>query len=284
MISISPAISHAALAEAFSRVAVEAGAIVMEVYGQDFAVRSKADRSPVCDADERSEALIVARLVAAFPELPVVAEESVARGLVPDLGPDLILVDPLDGTREFAKRNGEFTINIALVHEGSPTCAVVYAPARGRLWVAQSGGAFVCNVAPGATVPPVSDMTPIHVRPLAGRDPLAVVSRSHRNEETEELMQQLGIREMREAGSALKFCLIAEGEADVYPRIGRTMEWDIAAGDAVLRAAGGTVTTLDGAALVYGRRDRAFECPDFVAFGDPSGARRLPAGPVATVR
>lgn len=272
---ILPAPDHAALAEVFSRVAVEAGAIVMAVYSQDFKVRAKADRSPVCDADEKSEALIVARLEAAFPGLPVVAEESVARGLVPDLGPDLILVDPLDGTREFAKRNGEFTINIALVHEGSPTCAVVYAPARGRLWVAQDGAAYVCDVPPGGRVPAVSGMRRIHVRALGSRHPLAVVSRSHRNDETEALMQQLGIQEMREAGSALKFCLIAEGEADVYPRIGRTMEWDIAAGDAVLRAAGGIVTKLDGSSLVYGRRDLEFACPDFVAFGDRSAALKL---------
>ena len=124
-------------------------------------------------------------------------------------------------------------------------------------------------------MPAVSEMRRIHVRSLGSRNPVAVVSRSHRNDETEALMQQLGIRDMREAGSALKFCLIAEGEADIYPRIGRTMEWDIAAGDAVLRAAGGIVTKLDGSSLVYGRRDLEFACPDFVAFGDRAAALKL---------
>ena len=263
-----------ALADLFAGIAVEAGAVVMSVYRRAFEVREKADHSPVCDADERSEALIVSRLQSARPDLPVVAEESVARGLVPDLGPAIILVDPLDGTREFAKRNGEFTINIALVRDGVPDCAVVYAPARGRLWVA-AGGAYVCDVEPGGATPPVSRMKPIHARRLSAARPVAVASRSHRNRETEDLMKRLGAEEMQEAGSALKFCLIAEGTADLYPRIGTTMEWDIAAGDAVLRSAGGIVTGLDGAPLLYGRRDRAFVCPDFVAFGDPAGAIRL---------
>lgn len=270
----APELTSTALADIFAQVAVEAGAVVMDVYGRDFDVRAKADRSPVCDADERSESLIVARLAAQVGNIPVVAEEAVARGLVPDLGSDLILVDPLDGTREFAKRNGEFTINIALVRNGVPGCAAVYAPARGRLWVAAEG-AYMCDVAPGGRVPPLSEMTRIHARRPAEARFEALVSRSHRNEETEDLMLRLGITEMREAGSALKFCLIAEGDADVYPRIGRTMEWDIAAGDAVLRAAGGIVTCLDGAPVLYGRRDLEFQCPDFVAFGDPTRTRLL---------
>ncbi|MDB5510026.1 MAG: 3(2),5-bisphosphate nucleotidase [Hyphomicrobiales bacterium] len=263
-----------ALAQIFAQVAVEAGAVVMEVYGQDFALRTKADHSPVCDADERAEALILARLSEHFPALPVVAEEAVARGLVPDLGTALILVDPLDGTREFAKRNGEFTINIALVRDGVPGAAVVYAPARGRLWVA-AGQAYACDVAPGADVPAVATMKPLRARKLGAGAPVAIASRSHRNAETEELLERLQIREMQEAGSALKFCLIAEGQADIYPRVGTTMEWDIAAGDAVLRAAGGIVTGLDGKPLLYGRREEGFACPDFVAFGDPDATARL---------
>ena len=263
-----------ALAQLFARVAVEAGAVVMDVYSHDFTLRAKADQSPVCDADERSEALIISRLKDFVPDVPVVAEESVARGLVPDLGPLVILVDPLDGTREFAKRNGEFTINIALVRDGVPSTAVVYAPARGRLWVA-ADQAYACDVAPGSPAPPVERMQPIRARQLGARTPVAIASRSHRNAETERLLERLRVSELQEAGSALKFCLIAEGQADICPRIGTTMEWDIAAGDAVLRAAGGVVTGLDGEPLLYGRRDKGFACPDFVAFGDPSAVDRL---------
>ena len=262
------------LALLFAGAAVAAGEIVMDVYQRGFAMRAKADASPVCEADERSEALILTRLAEWRPDLPAVAEESFSRGVVPTLGEDFLLVDPLDGTREFASRNGEFTINIALIHKGAPVCGVVYAPAFGRLWVA-AGEAYACDVAPGAAVPPIRGMRAIRTRPLEGRAPVAAISRSHLNDETKALMTRLGAGESRAAGSALKFCLIAEGRADVYPRIGPTMEWDIAAGDAVLRAAGGLVTGLDGAPLRYGRKERGFSSPDFVAFGDRALVGRL---------
>ena len=262
------------LALVFARAAVAAGELVMAVYQRGFAMRAKADASPVCEADERSEALIIDRLREACPGIAVVAEESFSRGIVPELGSDFILVDPLDGTREFASRNGEFTVNIALIREGAPVCGVVYAPAFGRLWIS-AGDAYACDVAPGGAVPPLGGMRPIHVRPLEGREPVAAISRSHLNDETQALMARLGARENRPAGSALKFCLLAEGRADVYPRVGPTMEWDIAAGDAVLRAAGGVVTGLDGAPLRYGRKASGFASPDFVAFGDRSLISRL---------
>ena len=262
------------LALVFARAAVAAGEVVMDVYQRGFAMRAKADASPVCEADERSEALILERLREACPSVPAVAEESFSQGVVPEFGADFLLIDPLDGTREFASRNGEFTVNIALIRKGVPMCGVVYAPAFGRLWVG-GGMAHACDVAPGATVPPLAGMREIHVRPLEGRPPVAAISRSHLNEDTKNLMARFGAVESRAAGSALKFCLIAEGRADVYPRIGPTMEWDIAAGDAVLRAAGGVVTGLDGAPLRYGRKDRGFASPDFVAFGDQDLIARL---------
>ena len=265
---------EAQLALAFSQAAVSAGALIMDVYRRDFKMRQKADESPVCEADERSEDLILGELAKACPGIPVVAEESCARGIVPELTGDFLLVDPLDGTREFASRNGEFTVNIALIHAGAPVLGALYAPAFGRLWVAAGVGAFTCDVAPGERVPPIGGMRAISVRKLQGA-PVAAVSRSHRNGETEALMKRLGAQDMREAGSAMKFCLIAEGRADVYPRIGPTMEWDIAAGDAVLRAAGGVVTHLDGTPLRYGRKDSGFASPDFVAFGDQSLIARL---------
>ncbi|MDB5643525.1 MAG: 3(2),5-bisphosphate nucleotidase [Hyphomicrobiales bacterium] len=262
------------LALVFARAAVAAGRLIMDVYHRDFAMRAKADASPVCEADEGSEYLIIERLQEACPAIPVVAEESFSRGVVPQVGGDFILVDPLDGTREFASRNGEFTVNVALIRDGAPVCGVVYAPAFGRLWVA-AGAAHACDVAPGGEVPPLGGMRVIKVRPLDGRAPVAAISRSHLNDQTRALMERLGARDSRAAGSALKFCQVAEGRADVYPRIGPTMEWDIAAGDAVLRAAGGVVTGLDGAPLRYGHTDRGFASPDFVAFGDQSLIARL---------
>ena len=266
---------EARLALAFAQAAVSAGALIMDVYRRDFKMRLKADESPVCEADERSEELILNELAKACPGVPVVAEESCAKGIVPELKRDFLLVDPLDGTREFASRNGEFTVNIAYVRDGEPVLGALYAPAFGRLWVASGTGAYSCDVAPGERVLPLAAMRAISVRDTQGRSPIAAVSRSHRNAETEALMNRLGAQDMREAGSAMKFCLIAEGRADVYPRIGPTMEWDIAAGDAVLRAAGGIVTTLDGAPLRYGRKDQGFASPDFVAFGDKALVSRL---------
>ena len=256
-----------ALALRFAQAAVEAGGVIMDIYARGPTMRAKADASPVCEADERSEALILDHLAAACPNIPVVAEESFSQGRVPDLTGDFILVDPLDGTREFANRNGEFTVNIALIREGAPVCAALYAPAIERLWIA-ADRARTCKIAPRGVVPDPASMQDIHVRRAPEGAPLAIVSRSHLNEQTKALMERLGAHEMRQAGSAIKFCLMAEGEADVYPRIGPTMEWDIAAGDAVLRAAGGMVTALDGQPLRYGRREAGFASPDFVAFGD----------------
>ena len=260
--------AEAQLALAFAQAAVSAGALIMDVYRRDFRMRMKADSSPVSEADERSEELILQELAKACPGVPVVAEESVSKGHVPQLERSFLLVDPLDGTREFASRNGEFTVNIALVRDGAPILGALYAPAFGRLWLSAGSAAYACDVAPGERVPPLGGMRRIEVRALQGREPVAAVSRSHLNDETKALMARLGARDMRPAGSAMKFCLIAEGRADVYPRIGPTMEWDIAAGDAVLRAAGGLVTLLDGTPLQYGHAEKGFASPDFVAFGD----------------
>ncbi len=245
-------------------IALAAGAAVMEVYESDFAVRSKDDRSPVTDADERAEGLIVPRLAALAPDIPVVAEESAAAGRVPDVsGGRFWLVDPLDGTREFVGRNGEFTVNIGLVEGGRPALGVVRAPALGRTyWAAGPGAAFVAE-----------DGGP--ARPLAARAPaadglVAVASRSHRDARTDGFLAALPVKRVTAAGSSLKFCLLAAGEADVYPRFGRTMEWDTAAGHAVLAAAGGSVRTVDGADLRYGKD--GFENPSFVARGREAGA------------
>jgi 3'(2'), 5'-bisphosphate nucleotidase len=236
-----------------------AGAVILEHYHGDVAVHAKADASPVTAADEAAEAVILARLAELSPEIPVVAEEMVASGHVPDLddGP-FWLVDPLDGTKEFLSRNGEFTVNIALIEGREPVLGVVLAPARARAWWGARGRGAVARDADGRS-------RAISVRKAPAGGPVAIASRSHRDAETQAFLDQAGVAECISAGSSLKFCLVAEGKADFYPRFGRTMEWDVAAGHAVLSAAGGRVTMRDGAPFTY--RKPGFENPAFIARG-----------------
>jgi len=235
-----------------------AGAVILEHYHGDVAVRAKADASPVTAADEAAEAVILARLAEVTPGIPVVAEETVASGHVPDLdeGP-FWLVDPLDGTKEFLSRNGEFTVNIALIEGREPVLGVVQAPARARAWWGARGKGATARDAEGNTRPIAVRKAPAGV--------VAIASRSHRDPETQAFLDRAGVAECISAGSSLKFCLVAEGKADLYPRFGRTMEWDVAAGHAVLSAAGGQVTTKDGAPFLY--RKPGFENPPFIARG-----------------
>ncbi|MEE2690577.1 MAG: 3'(2'),5'-bisphosphate nucleotidase CysQ [Pseudomonadota bacterium] len=241
--------------------ALEAGAATMGVYAGKFDVSVKADASPVTQADEIAEAIILKGLAGAAPDIPVLAEESAAAGRIPTLGRRFFLVDPLDGTKEFVSKTGEFTVNIALIEDGAPTMGVVYAPAMGRLYAAsKTAGAF--RVDGDGPRKPISARKP----PAAGL--VAVASRSHRNAETDEFLSKLTITDFAAAGSSLKFCLVAEGAADVYPRLGRTMEWDTGAGQAVLEAAGGRVLVHPaGDPLAYGKKARGFDNPHFIAWG-----------------
>jgi 3'(2'), 5'-bisphosphate nucleotidase len=239
-------------------IARRAGEVVMAVYASDFEVRGKTDASPVTLADEQAEAVIVAALRELAPGVPIVAEEAVAAGQVPQAAARFWLVDPLDGTKEFISRNGEFTVNIALVEDGAPVLGVVLAPAIGRL--------FAGSVGQGAWVEEGGERRPIHCRQVPPEGLTVVASRSHGDADA--LDAFLGgrlVAALRNAGSSLKLCLVAAGEADLYPRLGRTMEWDIAAGHAVLAAAGGRVTDLAGAPLRYGKP--GFDNPHFVASG-----------------
>ena len=258
----------------FALITLQAGRTVMDIYAADPRARLKADRSPVTDADEQSEALIMEALARAFPGVPMLAEEACARQGLPSLAPaEAILVDPLDGTREFIARNGEFTINIGLVRDGKPIAGAVYAPALGRLWW---GGtrAYSARVAPGSALPGRELHEPAHCRPAA--TPLHVLeSRSHASPELATALARLGRWDATLMGSSVKFCLIASGEADLCLRPGPTMEWDTAAGDAVLRAAGGITLGLDGAPLHYGKAAEGFRNTGFVAWGDPAAARPL---------
>jgi 3'(2'), 5'-bisphosphate nucleotidase len=236
-----------------------AGTVILEHYHGDVAVRAKADASPVTAADEAAEAVILERLAELTPEIPVIAEETVAAGHVPELdeGP-FWLVDPLDGTKEFLSRNGEFTVNIALIEGREPVLGVVLAPARGQAWWGARGKGATVRDAEG-------NGRAIAARKAPAGALVAIASRSHRDPETEAFLGQAGVAECISAGSSLKFCLVAEGKADLYPRFGRTMEWDTAAGHAVLAAAGGRVTTRDGAPFLY--RKPGFENPAFIARG-----------------
>jgi len=238
--------------------AERAGALILEHYRDGVAVRAKADASPVTVADEAAEALILEGLAELTPEIPVVAEETVAAGHVPELGDGRFwLVDPLDGTKEFLSRNGEFTVNIALIEGREPVLGVVFAPALGKVWWGARGA--------GAMLRDATGERSIAARPRPASGVVAVASRSHSDPQTEAFLDQMGVAERISAGSSLKFCLVAEGRADVYPRFGPTMEWDTAAGHAVLRAAGGQVTTRDGAPFTY--RKPGFRNPEFIARG-----------------
>jgi 3'(2'), 5'-bisphosphate nucleotidase len=239
--------------------ALKAGEEILKIYRSDFDVRAKDDSSPVTDADERAEEIILNVLAQVTPEIPVVAEESASAGRIPEnLGNQFWLVDPLDGTREFVERNDEFTVNIALIRDGAPTLGVVYAPVLRRMYGAAGPGDAWLEQDDGPR-------TPISVRAAPENGLTAVVSRHHMDRSTEEFLADFKVSNQKPAGSSLKFCLVAEGVADLYPRFGPTCEWDTAAGDAVVRGAGGTVTNMDGEPLRYG--NPPFKNPGFIVRG-----------------
>ncbi len=254
-----PPPSHAELIDPLLDLARAAGAVILQVYAGDFAVRGKADASPVTQADEDAERVILAGLAQLDPTTPVVAEEAVAAGRVPQVGERFWLVDPLDGTREFVNRNGEFTVNIALIEHGEPVLGVVYVPVTGRMFAGARGlGAFEVDAA--------GRRRSIACRSVPAAGMTVLASRSHGDSDAlNRWLATQRVAQLSTAGSSLKLCLLAAGEADAYPRFGRTMEWDIAAGHAVLAAAGGSVHTMDAHPMCYSKP--GFENPDFVARG-----------------
>ena len=265
--SQTPAYQTDAFADALCALALAAGARALEIYAGDFKTDAKDDASPVTEADRAGEAIILAGLEKLSARTPVLAEERASEeGAPADMGEVFFLVDPLDGTREFVSRTGEFTVNIALSLYGRPVCGVVYAPALGKLYYgAQGAGAWRANVDDTGAMGP---RAPIAARPVPERGLVAVASRSHRSPETDAYLETLNVADFAAAGSSLKFCLIAEGRADVYPRFGRTMEWDTCAGQAVLEAAGGAVLAHpEGGPLAYGKAARDYDNPFFIAWG-----------------
>ena len=241
--------------------AMTAGQEIMAIYASDFSAKAKEDLTPVTEADEAAEKIILAGLAKIDPATPVISEEAAAAGKIPETSETFFLVDPLDGTKEFISRNGEFTVNIARIHNGRPIAGVVYAPALRRIFWGEAGtGAAQGQLAQDDSI----DWTPIAVRACPADGATVVASRSHRDAATDEYLKGVNVKSLCSAGSSLKFCLVASGEADLYPRFGRTMEWDTAAGHAVVAAAGGKVLTVDGIPLAYGKRERGYDNPGFI--------------------
>ncbi|OCJ15059.1 3'(2'),5'-bisphosphate nucleotidase [Rhizobium sp. AC44/96] len=260
--------------ETFERAAIEAGKVIMTIFLDGCPAAKKADNSPVTIADEKAERIIISHLQRDFPDIPIIAEESVAGGIVPAIGTSFFLVDPLDGTREFVDKRREFTVNIAYIVDGKPVAGIVFAPALGIAFCGEGARAEKLYVDDGFQVARRHD---IGVRAQPARR-TALASRSHDSPQTAHFLAEQSISDCTNIGSSLKFCLLAEGEADVYPRFTRTMEWDTAAGDAVLRAAGGTTVTLDGLPLTYGKigqsHDTDFANPNFISWGGKSVVER----------
>lgn len=253
------------LFEAMIAAAIDAGRVAHDFYRDGFNVSRKADSSPVTEADHAAEAVILARLAHAAPGIPIIAEEQVAAGRVPAVADRFFLVDPLDGTKEFIQKRGDFTVNIALVRDRVPILGVVFAPAKSSLFAGdvQARRAFRSDQSTDETAP--FPRRAIHVRNAPPGGITAVSSRSHSTPETDAYLAMCNVSERVSVGSSLKFCLVAAGEADLYPRLGRTMEWDTAAGQAVLLASGGSVWGPGGVPLLYGKP--GFENPHFIASG-----------------
>ncbi len=250
----------AALLDKLVALAERAGAEILKYYRGDYQVRTKSDESPVTDADEAAEALILAALRELTPDIPIVAEEEMARGIEPVIGGNRFwLVDALDGTREFIANRDEFTVNIGLIEDTSPVIGVVHAPALDVTYAATGPGTATRRQGTGKP-------QPIGARAIPAAGAVAVASRAHGDKDKmQAMLKQDRIADVRVSGSSIKFCLLAAGEADIYPRYGHTREWDTAAAHAVLAAAGGSVRTLDGAEMAYRKAD--FLNPEFIARG-----------------
>jgi 3'(2'), 5'-bisphosphate nucleotidase len=259
-------LNHSQLLEVLVVTARAAGAEILRLVQAGFEVETKSDQSPVTICDRAAEKIILRALAAAAPGVPVIAEEEVAAGRIPAHDDIYFLVDPLDGTKEFVRGGTDYTVNIGLIAGGQPKLGVVYQPAIDKLWAGIVGE--------GAFAEEGGSRQPIHVRPL-GEKRAAIASKSHYNQATDDyLARAIGLCDHVSVGSSLKFCVVAEGKADIYPRLSPTSEWDTAAGHAVLLAAGGRVDGLDGGPLQYGK-------PAFLNLGfcATAGWQAPPIGP-----
>ncbi|MGH6815836.1 MAG: 3'(2'),5'-bisphosphate nucleotidase CysQ [Hyphomicrobiaceae bacterium] len=264
------AFDHSRLADALLPAVLAAGDVLLRHFRTQLTVERKADASPVTAADRAAEAVLLEALARAAPGVPVIAEEAVAAGQIPDIGDAFFLVDALDGTREFIAGGTEFTVNVGFVTGGVATFGMVFAPILRRLYATPwPDRAVEARPRIGAAASRLADLDPsaIRTRPPDPAALTALVSRSHTEAAVGDRLAQFARATFRPVASSLKFCLVARGEADLYPRLKPTSEWDTAAGHAILGAAGGIVTTLDGLPLEYGKVDRHFENPAFVAWG-----------------
>jgi 3'(2'), 5'-bisphosphate nucleotidase len=256
------------LLDGLTAIVARASAAILTIAKGEVVHETKPDGSPVTAADMASELVILRELAALAPNVPIVSEESAGTGVAP-LESCFFLVDPLDGTREFLAGRDEYTVNVAIISNGTPLAGVVCAPAQGAIWRGLVGkGAERLRLNADTAEAP----RPIHVRSWPRDKVVAAVSRSHLDPDTQAFLSKLGHVEPNASGSSVKFCRIAEGLVDVYPRLATTCEWDIAAGHAVLSAAGGAVMTPMGGPLKYGRADLNFRVPAFIAWGDPRRA------------
>jgi 3'(2'), 5'-bisphosphate nucleotidase len=267
----------AALIGHLTTVVSRAAAAILAARASALNPRTKADQSPVTAADDASEAIIIEGVAKLLPGVPIISEEASARAAVAAVAGDFVLVDPVDGTRELVAGRDEFTVNLAMVRAGLPALGIITAPALGLVWrTAAGGGAERFRLAPGAPASAASDVTAIRTRAMPKGGVVAAVSRSHFDPATEAFLTRLAGRfgeiARRPSGSAIKLCRVAEGAADVYPRLAPTHQWDVAAGHAILAAAGGTVTAPDLSPLTYWPGAEALRVPGFVAWGDPSAA------------
>jgi 3'(2'), 5'-bisphosphate nucleotidase len=238
----------------------EASAVILPLWRGVFAHSRKSDDSPVTEADHRAEAVILARLKAAFPDIPAIAEEDAAQFGTPSaIGPRFFLVDPLDGTKAFVRGDSHFTVNIGLIEDGAPTAGAVASPVQGRTWFTTGQGAWRRGFGQAGEA--------VRVRPWQASEAVCLISHTMGAEEARALKAQYGFGQTLAMDSSIKLCIIAEGSADIYPRHGPTMEWDIAAGHAVLAAAGGGLTQPDGSPFLYGKVDQGFRNGWFVARG-----------------
>lgn len=248
------------IGEALAEICEAAAALILPLWRSGLAVIQKADESPVTEADQRGEKLILEKLAQRFPDIPVVSEEDASEfGTPQEIGPRFFLVDPLDGTKAFVRGDPHFTVNIGLVQDGRPVAGAVNCPPTGETWFTTAGGVMKrVNGGPNLAV---------HVRPWPKGEAVALVSHTMKDETAARLAEQYGFDKREPMDSSIKLCRIAEGAADIYPRHGPTMEWDVAAGHAVLQAAGGSLLTPEGQPFVYGKASEGFRNGWFVARG-----------------
>lgn len=259
---------HQTLSDTLLPTVHAAGRAIMAHYGQSIDIGLKPDSSPVTAADCDAEAIILRDLAEFAPNVPVIAEEAVSAGNIPHTDACFFLVDPLDGTKEFIQNRDEFTVNIALIENTTPIFGIIYAPATAEVyWTSAPGIAIAGELDWASEAFEIVEVRTIATRPPPSDGLTVMTSRSHLNEATMAFLETMTVAATTNAGSSLKFCHLASGQADLYPRLAPTMEWDTGAGHAILTAAGGTVVTTDGLPLIYGKREKGFLNPSFIAWG-----------------